>query len=781
MRISFFIISVLVSAAASFRAEAQVLIGYDEPAALAVYEPSAVIPATGVTVFDLDTGLAGPAQMLSAPYTPPPSSEPPVDLEADNLTYDDAADVVRAQGDVFLAQSGRILRADDMRYSVNTDVVEAHGDVVLSEPNGDIHYAEKVTYNNKLRDGAVERLLTTMTDGSRFTAESGEREGGVVTTMHKASYTPCEPCKAEPEKDPLWAIKARTVKHDAENQTIAYENATFEALGVPIMYVPYFSHADGTVDQKSGFLAPSAGYKSELGAFVETSYYWGIAPDQDATFGVIAMTDQAPLGLAEYRKRWDKALFEIAGGITASDRKDRKSGQSITQNDEARGHVFAKGRWDMDEKWRSGFDVNWASDDQYMRQYDFTNEDVLENDIYAERFSGRDYASARVIAYQDIRLREVEDQPNVLPEILASFQGEPGNIPLIKGNWTADFGVLGLTREGDDPDMLRTSGELGWKRRLVSDYGFLTKVGTSVRGDAYQSNDRLNASAGSGRSRSGMEMRYFPQASLQTSYPMARAYESFQAKIEPVVSVTAAPNMSERADIPNEDSQSVQIDASNLFEANRFPGLDRVEDQSRVTYGLRSGVFGYDNSSLDMFIGQSYRFDDRNNPFPNGSGLEDQESDVVGSLSGNYKDVYSLDYRYQLGGRHLTSQRHEVDASVDWNRFRLRTNYLFARALEGTDIDESREQLKSSADFYVTPQWRLRGGATQDLGIDPGLRETYASIDYLGQCLFWSVQAEKNFTNDVSGENDVAVVFRIGLKNLGEFEESAYRSDITQN
>jgi LPS-assembly protein len=278
-----------------------------------------------------------------------------------------------------------------------------------------------------------------------------------------------------------------------------------------------------------------------------------------------------------------------------------------------------------------------------------------------------------------------------------------------------------------------------------------------------------------------METRYFPQASLQTSYPMVRPFESFQAKIEPVVSITGAPNMALRNNIPNEDSQNAQIDASNLFEPNRFPGLDRVEDQSRVTYGLRTGVFGYDDSSLDMFIGQSYRLDERNNPFPNGSGLEDQESDVVGSISGNYKDVYSVDYRYQLGGRHLTSQRHEVDATADWNRFRLRTNYLFARALEGTDINESREQLKSSADFYFTPEWRLRGGATQDLGADPGLRETYASIDYLGQCLFWSLQAEKNFTNDVSGENDVAVVFRIGLKNLGEFEESSYRQDVTQN
>ena len=39
-------------------------------------------------------------------------------------------------------------------------------------------------------------------------------------------------------------------------------------------------------------------------------------------------------------------------------------------------------------------------------------------------------------------------------------------------------------------------------------------------------------------------------------------------------------------DIPNEDARSVDLEDSNLFALNRFPGYDRWEDGSRVTYGV---------------------------------------------------------------------------------------------------------------------------------------------------------------------------------------------------
>ncbi len=705
----------------------------------------------------------------------------PVNLQAEHLTHDEQAQIITASGNVILTQGERILRADEISYNLENDNVRARGDVVLNEHNGDIHYAQEVELNDKLKNGFVKGLKSYLVDGSRFVAREGRRTNGNKTTMTQASYTPCEPCKKNSDKPPVWQIKASKITHDEAAQRVSYQNARFEVFGTPVAYAPYFSHSDGSVKSKSGFLSPSAGYKSELGAFVTTSYYWDIAPSRDVTLGMMAMTKEAPLVLGEYRQRWDNANLHLNAGITKSGRVENKNGIDTNHDEEMRGHVVATGRWDINKKWRSGLNIEWASDDQYMRQYDLSNNDVFKNEFYLERFSGRNYAAGRLLTFQDVRVRETqEDQPEILPEILMSFKGEPDSVPILGGRWSFDGSLLGLRRGGGDPDMNRMSLDAGWERRMVSNVGFVADVSAHIRGDLYNARDKDVATADSGRSRSSREARFYPQIHMQGTYPLSRALESAQLTLEPVVALTVAPNIDVNSDIPNEDSQDVQIDSSNIFEPNRFPGFDRVEDQSRVTYGLRSGLYGYGGSSASLFLGQSMRLQEDDNPFPKGSGLDRQKSDIVGQFSGHYDERYSMDYRFQLSGHDFASQRHEIDTYAKWNRFKLNSRYLFTKALEGTDIDESREQLQAGAYYNITSDWGVKAGGTQDLGERPGLRKAYLGFDYFGQCVSWSLTGVRNLTDDASGNSDMEILFRIGLKNLGEFQTSGFLPDASE-
>ncbi len=706
------------------------------------------------------------------------SEQAPVDLQADRVDHDEKNQTVTAEGNVMLVQAGRIFRADAITYYLKEDRVIATGHTVLNEENGDIHYSEKAELKNKFKDGFVEGLKTYLADGSRFTSKQGERVNGTRTTMKDATYTPCEECKNDPDKPPMWQIHASEVTHDTEEHRVEYENARFEVMGVPVAYTPYFSHADGTIKRKSGFLSPSVGYKSNLGEFVRSRYYWNIAPDKDATADLTVMTNAAPLLIGEYRQRWDKASLEMEGGITYSDRTDSIGDLEVKKGEEVRGHIKAKGLWDMNEKWRSGLNINWVSDDQYMRQYDIRGANVLKNEIYAERFSGRDYAVGRLLAFEDIRTSELAiDQPQIIPEIVASFIGEPGEVPIVGGRWDFSTSMLGLRREGDnqDHDMHRFSVDAGWKRRLVSDYGLLTSADLSLRGDLYYARDRLGAGNGTGISDESRASRFYPQMHVQTSYPMVRNFEETQATIEPIVALTVAPRIRLNTRIPNEDSQDVQADASNIFESNRFPGIDRVEDESRVTYGLKTGLYGMDGSYGDIFLGQSYRLEDNDNPFPAGSGFENQSSDFVGQLTGIVKDKYTFNYRFQLASDDLTSQRHEVDAGAVWGRLSLGTRYLFANALAGTDISETREQINNSIGYYLSKEWQVRGGATTDLGENSGLRQGFVALDYFGQCLYWTLTGQQNYYDDSSGQSDTEILFTIGLKNLGGFLTSGYK------
>lgn len=713
----------------------------------------------------------------------------PVDLQADDLVHNEQTQIITASGNVILLQAGRELRAERVSYNLKTDEVFAEGNVVLTELNGDQHFANEVQLNEKLKNGFVKGLKSFLSDGSRFIADEGQRQDGNTTIMEDAIYTACKACEGDPDKAPIWQIKAGKVIHDQEAHRISYRNARFEVLGVPVAYTPYFSHPDGTVKQESGFLIPSFGFRTELGAFLGTEYYIAIDETQDATVGVVAFSDEDPLGTAEYRKRWDNASLQLEGSVTSSDRKDSEAGVKVTKSSEVRGHIFGEGLWDINEKWRAGLDVAWASDDQFLRQYDIDGEDVLQNKLYVERFSGRHYAQANLQTFQDLRVAEQQiDQPEVLPEIEASFISEPGAVPVVGGRWLAEGSFLGLRRSGRDQDMNRLSGELGWQRRMVSDYGLLTTIDASARSDFFSVRDRDLAVQDPTLDSDETAARFFPQVHVQSSYPVVKNFSKTQINIEPTIALTIAPDINDRNDdIPNEDSQDVQLDTTNLFEPNRFSGKDLVEDRSRVTYGLRTGLYDHEGNQIEAFLGQSIRFNKDNNPFPAGSGLDVQESDIVGQVSFDYenpnddRNTYGFDYIFQLDGRTLNSERHEVDAFANWNRLSLSANYLFATALDGTDILEGRDQLNSNASLYLNKNWRANIGGVQDFGENDGLRKAYVGLDYLGQCLFLSLTGVRNLTDDISGDSSTDILFRIGLKNLGEFPETPFHVDPCDN
>lgn len=744
---------------------------YQEPVSVPAADIIPALPSPEVftpTLSDISaTDIAVPE--ISQPMPGATGEEQPVDLKADTLQHDEANNTVTALGNVELVQGGRVLTAESVSYNLTTDQVRASGNVVLNEADGTKYLADDVELTQDMKDGFVKGLQILLADGSRFTAEEGTRTGGTVLDMKQASYTPCEPCKEDPSKPPLWQLRAAEVTHDEEDKLITYRDAWFEFAGVPLAYTPYFAHPDGSEKQKSGFLMPGAGYDSRMGASYEQEYYWAIGPDRDMTIGSIVATNVNPVALAEYRQRFDNAEIQLAGSGTYSSRTDETNGIRRELSDEWRGHLEGTGLWEMNDKWRSGYNVAVVSDDQYMRQYDLDADDILENEIYTERLSGRDYAVGRVMAFQDLRIsqRQVE-QPGVLPEVIASFYGAPNDT--LGGRWNTRLSALGLYRDGKGQDVTRGSAEMGWQRRYVTGFGLVNTFDGLVRGDAYSIDDRNTLVAG--RQDSDTEVRGFAQANWNVSYPFVNRFEESQVVVEPVVSLTAGTNVDQNENVPNEDSRDFTLDPSNLFEPNRSPGYDLIEDRTRVTYGVRTGWYGDNGYRGEVFLGQSHRLDTDDNPFASGSGLSDQDSDYVGQVTTMLGDYLDLDYRFQLENDNMSSQRHEFDGTFTYDRLSLGTRYFYAAGLSASDLSDSREQIRQTARLRFYNDWYLNGAVWYDLGENEGLRQASYGVDYQGQCLTFAVYAERTLTQTQTGDSGSQIMMRLGLKNLGEFESS---------
>jgi LPS-assembly protein len=709
-----------------------------------------------------------PAYAATTTATPDSSpASPPIDLIANELEYDDQRQLITAIGQVEIAQDGRILKADRVVYNLQDEKVYAIGNVAVLDKNGDVHFSDESELSRDMRDGFIRKLRSTLADGSRLTAENVTRRDGKPVKLKQATYTPCIPCKANPDKPPLWQIQSDKVVYDPDKKELEYRDATFDIAGVPVLYTPYFKHSVESVEQESGFLPPKFALNSRLGFSVTPTYYWAIDPYQDATFSLRTFSRQAPLGLIEYRRRFEDAEIEMVASGTYSNRPTSVNGKTIIEQDQGRGHFEGKGLWNIDENWRAGFKTKLVSDDQYLRQYDISNEDVLRNEVYVERFQDRDYLAVRSLAFQDVRVsNRASDQPNIIPEVIYSLYGKPG--ATFGGRWNFEASALGLARKGNGQDVVRTSLNGGWERRDVTKVGIVNTFNAAARADIYNVPQRDQALS-AGQNTDSTSTRLFPSLHNVTTLPFEKQVsETRHAIIEPTVALTLSPRVKNNADIPNEDSQDVQLDAANFFRADRFPGVDRVEDRSNAVYGVRSGLYDNDGSQLEVFVGQSYRFNDGDNPFPKGSGLETQASNYVGQVTTRYKDQLDLDYRFQLSSDTLSSQRHEATAATKFGPVQTTVNYLYSRELEGTDLTDSREQVSGGVDYEFVEDWHARFGGRYDLSREnDGLRDINIGLDYKGQCLTFSTTARRSYSVDESGDSGTEILLSLGFKNLG--------------
>ncbi len=253
--------------------------------------------------------------------------------------------------------------------------------------------------------------------------------------------------------------------------------------------------------------------------------------------------------------------------------------------------------------------------------------------------------------------------------------------------------------------------------------------------------------------------------------------ERYTAHIEPIVSLTTSLTDDVNSDIPNEDSRDAQLDVSNLFEANRFPGFDRIENGSHISYGLRFG--GYDNSfknSAFITIGQSYQISG-DNLFTEGSGLNDEFSDFVGAAELTVLDRYYLDYRFQLDQEELDDVRHELYGSIRDGPLDLRLGYLFANTIVGTGLTEERQQFSTEAGYRISDRWSILGDIRHDLTGELGLVEVGLGLEYKNDCFRFRVKAERDLTDKDIGGGEDSIIFSVGFRNLGGFTEPLLDED----
>jgi LPS-assembly protein len=685
-------------------------------------------------------------------------------ISADQVIYDETLGVVTASGNVEIAQGGRVLLADTVSYNFRAKVVSASGNITLLDPTGDVLFADYVELTDDLREGFIRDIRVLMEDRTRLAAASGQRSGGNRTEFSKAVFSPCELCKEDPTRAPIWQLKARKVVHDQEERVIRYRDAWMEFYGVPIFYTPYLEHPDPTVERESGFLAPVIGSSDVFGYSLQVPYFWNIGPNQDATFAPVFTTSEGVVLTGEYRHLFQTGEIEADGSATISDRDD---GDEV-QEDEFRGHFFGTTRFDIDETWRWGLDVQRTTDDTYLRVYNIDTASSLTSNAYIEGLDGRNYASANAFLYQGLRREDDNDEiPIVLPLLDYNFVSRPDQ----DGNrFYLDANALGLTRrEGRDTRRLSLKG--GWELPYMGPLGDFYTFSASLQADGYWTDDfdpDDGANVNPDNGDDDVSGRLFPQLAVQWRYPWVRTTENTSQVIEPITQLVLSPSGIDQDDIPNEDSLDFEFDDTNLLSLNRFPGLDRVDEGSRVDYGLKWSLIGAGGGYTSAFIGQSLR-QDTDDVFGEASGLADHFSDVVGRVFIQPSNDFNLSYRFRYDKSDLQARINELGLRVGPRALNARLGFTFVDSdVSSDEFEDDRKELSIRVSSKLNENWSTFVANRRDLEAKTNL-STRFGLTYQDDCFLIETVATRTEFRDRELEPEDSIFVRVVFKLLGDF------------
>jgi len=483
-----------------------------------------------------------------------------------------------------------------------------------------------------------------------------------------------------------------------------------------------------------------------------------------------------PMLEAEYRQLTSLGAFRLRGYVTYGSRLqlDPLALPPPGLNEGLRAYLEGSGRFQLSPRWSVTASGRYVTDRTFLRRYDISRDDRLRSMVDAERITDDSYVSIAGWAFQGLRLTDVDrQQPIALPAIDARWRIDD---PWLGGRIELQANSLAILRpEGQDSQ--RAFASALWERRGITPLGQELVLTAFARGDVYHANDTGLTDIVAYRGMEGWSGRFIAAAAADLRWPLIGEFLGGTQRLTPRLQLVASPP-TENMDIPNEDARAVDLEDSNLFALNRFPGYDRWEDGVRVTYGADWAI-DLPGISLRTNFGQSYRLSTRETILPPGTGLSGRFSDFVGRTTLRVGRLVNLVHRFRLDKDNLAIRRNEIDATVGGRRTYATIGYLRL----DRDVDPSiedlrdREEVRLGGRVQVGRYWSVFGSAVVDLtsmredplslsdGFDP-IRHRLGIL-YDDDCIELGVTWRRDYETSGDARRGDTFLIRVALRNLG--------------
>ena len=262
----------------------------------------------------------------------------------------------------------------------------------------------------------------------------------------------------------------------------------------------------------------------------------------------------------------------------------------------------------------------------------------------------------------------------------------------------------------------------------------------------------------------------YPQATVSVSKPYYKITKKYQQVIEPKIFMVAGANDGNDLHIPNEDSQNFDLDTSDLFNKNRLSGTDRVDNGTRVDYGIKYMNQNINDFSLtSMSLGQSFRLKKEVYGSSN-SGSNNYFSNIVGNLKFKPFKNLTINSMFSVKSKNGALSYAVSDANIGDEKNSLTLSHLLAAKTEGLETLSiaKRNQIGAGFSSTINEEWKFKSATYFDLINKIKFLNWNTKIIYENECMGFSFNWNRQYTYNVENPTSNDFMFKFSLKKIME-------------
>lgn len=654
---------------------------------------------------------------------------------------------IEAVGNVEVLYQDTRLKASRIIYNGDDGTLQIEGPITLIEGEKSYLLAESAEMSTDLRDGILHGARLVLDQQLQLAATEIAHVNGRYTQLYQTVASSCQVCAANPV--PLWKIRARKVIHDQEEQQLYFEDATFMLANVPVFYLPRLRLPGPALKRATGFLTPRYSASTILGQGIKVPYFVKIGRSADLTFTPFISSKTRTLE-ARYRQVFGNGNIQFNGALSFDD---------LTESQSPRGFLYGRGRFNLPYDFKLTFGIELTSDPTYLRDYDYSDRDRLENNFKITRTRNNATFRAELLGVEPVYGPDLS-RKDQLPNVQANLFYEKRFFPsVIGGQGSLEFSLEGYKRESDvnriGRDGTRVGARLNWSRNEMFGPGILARFGGTLGAELYGIKQDTRYAESQVLIRPGLE--------VELSWPLVRSGKGGIAMtLEPVVQL--AWSESYGGDVPNEDSTLVEFDRGNLFALSRFPGEDRYEHGFRAATGIKWSRYDPTGWSMDVTLGRVFR-SSANNAFSRASGLNGQNSNWLATTQIKFDNDLSIIARAQIDDQMRTTKA-ETRAVWKFNKVALAASHTWIIA----DIRENRpldtQQVAFDSSFPIGRNWETNFDIRYDF-VDHTPTRSRFGIRYVTECISIDLSASRRFATSTNVTPDTKFGFAVSLLGFG--------------